>query len=244
MLGFFVAAYSTDTLAAAEYWRHVFAAAVLQEEPPLPPKKVFSPSFDLPPVTDYRVDPGPDFWANFPVNNKRIGKSWVDPNALGRLAIETGFQDLNLLATVCNDLRHGATIGCREQFRKHSVSSNAASAYQFAPHITDAIAGWVTKGIAAGPFDPAHRPADVKINGIMCREKPNGSARIILNMSAPAGLSVNDGINKDDFPAAMSSTAKWLNVLNLAGKNCQIMKIDWSDAYKHVHVCEDDLKLQ
>jgi hypothetical protein len=63
-------------------------------------------------------------------------------------------------------------------------------------------------------------------------------------MSAPAGLSVNDGINKDDFPAAMSSTAKWLNVLNLAGKNCQIMKIDWSDAYKHVHVCGDDLKLQ
>jgi hypothetical protein len=63
-------------------------------------------------------------------------------------------------------------------------------------------------------------------------------------MSAPAGKSVNDGINKDEFPAAMSSTGKWLAVLNRAGRHCKIMKIDWSDAYKHVHVCERDLPLQ
>jgi hypothetical protein len=70
----------------------------------------------------------------------------------------------------------------------------------------------------------------------MCRAKPNGSARIILNMSAPAGCSVNEGIDKDRFPATMSSTAKWLAVLNNCGRNCHIMKVDWSDAYKHIHV--------
>jgi hypothetical protein len=42
----------------------------------------------------------------------------------------------------------------------------------------------------------------------------------------------------------MSSTAKWLGVLQKAGKGCKITKLDWSDAYKHIHVREDDVKLQ
>jgi hypothetical protein len=78
----------------------------------------------------------------------------------------------------------------------------------------------------------------------MCRQKPNGSARIILNLSAPEGASVNDGICADDFPAVMSSTAKWLEVLDRAGKGALIMKADWSDAYKHVAVRGEDVRLQ
>jgi hypothetical protein len=58
------------------------------------------------------------------------------------------------------------------------------------------------------------------------------------------GLSVNDGIDKDMFPTKMSSTAKWLAVLNSVGRHCKIMKVDWSDAYKHVHVRPADLHLQ
>ena len=78
----------------------------------------------------------------------------------------------------------------------------------------------------------------------MTKPKPNGSVRIILNLSAPKGSSVNDGINKDDFPASMSSTTNWLRVLNKAGKRCKFCKIDWADAYKHITVHEDDLHLQ
>jgi hypothetical protein len=48
----------------------------------------------------------------------------------------------------------------------------------------------------------------------------------------------------DDFPAVMSSTAKWLEVLERAGRGCLIMKMDWSDAYKHIRVREEDLNLQ
>jgi hypothetical protein len=65
-----------------------------------------------------------------------------------------------------------------------------------------------------------------------------------MNMSALAGKSVNDGIDSDEFPAVMSSTAKWLMVLNLAGRECDIIKMDWADAYKHKPVREEDVKLQ
>ncbi|MFN9942208.1 MAG: hypothetical protein ACK56I_22320, partial [bacterium] len=74
--------------------------------------------------------------------------------------------------------------------------------------------------------------------------KPNGSARIILNLSAPVGRSVNDGICSDEFPTSMSSTAKWIEVLHTAGRGCLFMKADWSVAYKHLHVRPADTVLQ
>jgi hypothetical protein len=79
---------------------------------------------------------------------------------------------------------------------------------------TDAIATWVKQGIVAGPLDPKWRPPDAKISGVMCQIKPNGTARIILNFTAPKGCSVNDGINAGEFPTVMSSTSKWLEVLD------------------------------
>jgi len=78
----------------------------------------------------------------------------------------------------------------------------------------------------------------------MTRTKPDGSVCVILNLSAPAGAAVNDGIDNEEFPATMSSTAAWLDVLNKAGKNCWISKTDWADAYKHFPVRAQDLDLQ
>jgi hypothetical protein len=106
-----------------------------------------------------------------------------------------------------------------------TVSSNAPSAFEFAAQVTDAVADWVAADFAAGPFHPSSRPAAAKVNGMMCRQKPNGSARIILNFSTPKGCCVNDGIKSDDFPTTMSSTKKWLLVLDKAGKGALIMKL-------------------
>jgi hypothetical protein len=106
------------------------------------------------------------------------------------------------------------------------------------------VADWVIAGFAAGPFDPADRPENAKVNGMMCRAKPNGSARIILNLSAPKGACVNEGIVSDEFPTSMSSTKKWLEVLDKAGRNCLILKLDWASAYKHLAVRPEDIVLQ
>ncbi len=94
-----------------------------------------------------------------------------------------------------------------------SVSKNAESSYCFGDRVTDAIADWLKKGFAAGPFDEDDVPAGAKVNSIMCRVKPDRAVRIILNMSALEGFSVNDGIDPESFPTIMSSTTKWLEVL-------------------------------
>ena len=51
--------------------------------------------------------------------------------------------------------------------------------------MTDAIAEWVEAGYAFGPVEESEVPAAAKISGIMVRMKPNGAARVILNLSAP-----------------------------------------------------------
>ncbi len=145
---------------------------------------------------------------------------------------------------MCTDLTIGADIGCKGAARQPTVSRNAASTLEFAEQVTDAVADWLVSGFAAGPFHPSSRPANAKVNGMMCRQKPNGSARIILNLSAPKGSSVNDGIDSDEFPTTMSSTQKWLSVLDKAGRKCLIVKLDWASAYKHLAVRMEDIPLQ
>jgi hypothetical protein len=99
-------------------------------------------------------------------------------------------------------------------------------------------------GIVMGPVKKEELPEGAKANRIMCRRKPNGSARIILNMSSPQGHSVNEGINAEEFPAKMPSTGKLLAVLQRVERGCKIMKLDWAEAHKHIPVREDDLNLQ
>ena len=58
--------------------------------------------------------------------------------------------------------------------------------------MTDAIAAWVSQGYTFGPVEEVDVPANAKINGILTQQKPNRSVRIILNLLAPKGFSVND----------------------------------------------------
>jgi len=225
-------------------WDLRFLVARTLADPPVPAKKLFTPKWPLPPVTDYRGKQGPEFWRAFPSRSQLGGKSTIDPEKLVDLARRVGCPDWTRLEAVVANLRHGADIGCRGRFREQSFSDNAPSAFEYPAEITDAVADWITQGFVAGPFDPATRPSGVKVNGMMCRQKPNGSARIILNLSAPSGISVNDGIDTDDFPTTMSSTGRWIEVLNAAGLGCLMSKCDWAAAYKHIAVRPDDVQLQ
>ena len=212
--------------------------------PELPPMKTFKPKYNLPVLKSYKVKPDQSYWENFPTNYKPLCVSLVDPIKLKALALETGFQDNSTLDKICEDLTNGADIGCKGSSRTPSFSTNAPSAYEYAPHVSDAIADWLKKGFAYGPVPLEQIPATAKVNGIMTKPKPNGSVRIILNLSSPLGNCVNEGIDKDEFPTIMSSTTKWLRALHLAGRRAKMCKIDWADAYKHVAVCTKDTDLQ
>jgi hypothetical protein len=226
-------------------WRRLWQQAASCPAPQLPCAKEFKPKCPQIPRRDsYQGQFDDHWWANFPCNLNCPGKSLINETALRKLAHTLGCSDKQRLERLCIRLRNGADIGCKGEFRTPTNSTNASSAYLYGAEVTDAIAVWIQKGFAYGPVTASQLPNGAKISGIMVRPKPNGTARIILNLSAPKGASVNDGISKEEFPATMSSTTAWLKVLYKAGRNCWICKTDWSDAYKHFAVRELDTDLQ
>jgi len=195
-------------------------------------------------LNDYRKVAPDSFWEQFPINLVQPAVSNIDGAKLSELARDLGCSDLERLNRVLGYIEHGADIGCKGEFREESSSSNAKSTYESGPEVSDSIATWLTEGYAFGPVKREEVPKGAKINGMMVRKKPNGSARIILNLSAPKGKSVNEGINADDFPAVMSSTGAWLEVLNKAGVGAWMAKTDWAAAYKQITVRSEDTDLQ
>ena len=206
-------------------------------------KKVFKPKHDLPVLENYKKPADLEFWKKFPANYKYPGKSQISAVELRKLCEKAEISG-ETVENVLHDIEHGADLGCVGPARQPTRSKNSASSAEFGPQVTDAVADWCAKGFCYGPVPEAMVPKEAKVSGIMCREKPNGSARVILNLSSPEKISVNDGIEKDLYPAEMSSTEKWLEVVNKAGRNCNITKTDWGDAYKHLPVRTADLPLQ
>ena len=84
---------------------------------------------------------------------------------------------------VLHDVEHGAYLVYRDPARQPTRSKNSKSALEFGPQVTDAVADW--KGYCYGPIPESMVPKEAKVSGIMCREKPNRSARVILNLSSP-----------------------------------------------------------
>ena len=212
--------------------------------PPLPPQKTFSPKHNLMVLDSYDGEAPPLFWETFPKNHRTTPSSLINADLLRKLAFETGFPDRTLIETIANDIKSGARIGCTGVYRSPTTASNAPSAIQNGERVSDAIASWVSKGFAYGPVDPEDTPAEAKFSGLMAREKPDGAVRVILNLSAPKGLSVNDGIDTSFFPTSMASTTQWLRVLNKTGRGSFMVKVDWASAYKHVPVHPADTDLQ
>ena len=104
--------------------------------------------------------------------------------------------------------------------------------------VADALQGWIKDGLCYGPLDEAELPwQDFTVNPITVKLKPNGKARICIDMSAPHAekdtsdttpASVNSGIDAADFPASMSSTKSFCESLMKAGCPGEMCKIDWN----------------
>ena len=220
--------------------------------PPLPPSKEFVPKMNLQRLKDYRRPPLAKFWTSWPkrtFEQALPSKSWVSSSKLRELAVKYQYNDWANLEKVCHRLDIGADIGCTGRARLPTFSTNAKSAYQYGDRVCDALAEMISDGIMVGPLDEEEVPwRDITISPIMVRLKPTGKARIIINLSHPETESgptgINSGIDTDNFPAKMSSTAKFVESLFKVGKNALICKSDWNQAYKHQFVREEDLKLQ
>ena len=106
-------------------------------------------------------------------------------------------------------------------------------------------------GIMYGPLKrEEHQWKDFKVSPMTVRLKPNGQARIIMDLSYPHKImlgrgdvsSPNEGMaNFLEFETiTMVSDCRWRCKMYRAGSPCEMVNADWDMVYKHVSVrCAD-----
>ena len=93
-----------------------------------------------------------------------------------------------------------------------------------------------SKGRYIGPFALSQPPIiPVRVNpcGLVPKRDTDPVVyRVINHQSAPEGISVNDGIDKNNFVMNyehVGHAARWIQFF---GKGCQLIKIDIKEAYR------------
>ena len=100
----------------------------------------------------------------------------------------------------------------------------------------------VKAGETAGPFVSAPY-ALMHVSGLGTVPKKNGKLRLIHDLSAPQGTSVNDGIQKEDFSLNYSTVDTAVTSIMALGAGCYLSKIDIRNAFRLCPVRPEDWHL-
>ena len=235
---------------------------------PLPPPKLHKFKYRLPKLLSYKGEEVPNYfwnlWTKLPLAAAVAGNSsWIIYGRLLEAASKRGAAIDTRMLRACSVLKDGADIGCVGRGRLPTRVRNSDVVLEHGDIICDVLQDWIVQGIAAGPCTLEELEnvfgKDFTINKMTTRPKPTGALRIIIDMSAPRDVddsvpgwiwnpempgSVNSSVDPDMFPTRMSSLKIFVRMLYRVGKGCVVFKVDWKDAYKHIKVRHDDLKLQ
>lgn len=143
-----------------------------------------------------------------------------------------------LLHTVLTRLERGADIGYTGPHTSTSRPNNL-SARSRPSAVSEAIAREVSRGHTAGPFPyPPYTP--FRCNPLGARDKPDGSVRLLLDLSQPEGLSVNSHIDKASFAVHYTSMTDAVEKIFDAGpQGALLAKADLQHAFRLIPVRPD-----
>ena len=152
-----------------------------------------------------------------------------------------GHPDQQIVKYVLTGLRAGFDLGFNGTL-KHISRSNNKSARENPYEVTKAIHKELSRGHTAGPFPFPPFPVN-HISPLGAAPKTDGSYRLVLDLSQPEGDSVNDGIDKNEFPTEYTHFDKATDMVRRLGKGCKLTKIDIKHAYRILPVRMEDWPL-
>ena len=170
-------------------------------------------------------------------------KSWISPENLKIDADRLSMQGKLKLEEIMWTLENGADLGIKGEGRWPSYGPNNPSAYEFGARLADSMQSANKSRPHVGAF---YRSRDamggVKVSPMTVCLKPDGAARIIMNLSWPHDgklgdgtvVSVNAGMEEWEAfeDTVMTSDRAWRKCLYRAGCPAQMVKSDWTSAYK------------
>lgn len=145
---------------------------------------------------------------------------------------------------VCSGIRDGFRIGydCQGSRCKRATKS-MRSIEEPADVVEEYLQKELTAGRILGPYSMSQYP-NVHISpfGVIPKSEP-GKWRLIVDLSAPAGSSVNDSISKDLCSMSFMSVDDVATRVTKLGVGAHMAKFDLKAAYRNVPVRPDDRHL-
>ena len=139
------------------------------------------------------------------------------------------------------ELQHGFHTGY-EGDRFPLTAGNLRSAHEHDEVVDEALQKELSAGRIEGPFNSPPF-ANFRCSGLGVVPKQDGSWRIIYHLSAPAGLSVNDGIDPERYTLKYCTVDSAIYILNQLGPGTLMAKIDLKHAFRNCPVHPSDWEL-
>ena len=149
--------------------------------------------------------------------------------------------DQRLVASIIDGFKFGFDLGFKGTLT-NTFPKNNKSAMLHQDGVTEAIRKEISRGHTAGPFPAPPFPIN-HISPLGAAPKPDGSIRLIMDLSQPKGYSINEFISKDDFPCKYTPFDEATRLIRIAGKGCYLTKVDIKHAYRLLPVRPEDWPL-
>ena len=140
---------------------------------------------------------------------------------------------------VCDYIEFGFPLSLKyEDFKYNTIVDNHPSASQFPQAVNEYLQTEISYNAIVGPFDsPPFKK--LHVTPMMTRPKPDGSRRIIVDMSWPQGESVNshipDGVFDDmTFQLKYPTIDNIVTQISGTGPSALLYKIDLKRAYRNL----------
>ena len=141
------------------------------------------------------------------------------------------------VAYVIQGLRNGFHLGFTYSTSLKSATGNMASALLNPQVIDNYLQSEVQSGRVAGPFSqPPLSGLHVSRFGVIPKRHQPGKWRLILDLSSPAGHSVNDGIAGEDYSLQYMKVDDIIAGIMRLGRGSLMAKFDVQNAYRIVPV--------
>ena len=143
---------------------------------------------------------------------------------------------------VLDGIRLGFHVGLEpHRVSLRSRSSNMRSALDHAEVVDEYLSAELAAGRLAGPFNHPPIPSlQVSPFGVIPKNHQPGKWRLILDLSSPAGHSVNDGIPKDPYSLKYVTVDDAIRSLVNLGPGALMAKFDVKAAYRNIPIHPDD----
>ena len=184
-----------------------------------------------------------------PSRGRKVGRALMQVTTPLRIAewekVLVSDPDKEFAAYILRGLREGFRIGYK--YGSHELrpaSRNMQSAKQNKQVVEECLAKEVAEGRVVGPLNPANIPG-VQISpfGVIPKPHQTGKWRLIMDLSAPEGQSVNDGIDKRLSSLRYVSVDDVASLVQNLGRGTRLAKMDVQAAYRNIPVHPDDRHL-